>query len=193
MGKNFDYDLANGLKYENIVAYELSKIGYDFIRKNIECNGEYDLLIRNKNNHGKLETVEVKSDEYCVFMNRERTVFIEFKNINTDSYSGINVSKSDYYAFYMTNLNEIYLIETNKLKWICNNCKLEIRVNKGEDATLGYILPIKDYIDYFCNIITGLKYVEEQYELTDEEKNETIKNLLITNKLKNENNETTTN
>lgn len=155
MSKEFWCDLRFGEEGEIIVVKELSKLDYKLIST---CKTyEYDVLLE-KDGNGY--TFEVKTDIYCSIKNENKTVYIEFEHKNNPS--GICVSKADYYVLYMRKLNEIWIIETPKLKHICLVNNLDIKENNGDDHTRGFILDLNKYKDSFSSIITGLNYYDDE-------------------------------
>ena len=119
----FKKDLINSYQYE----IEAQKRLCDFTDSVVieECKtSDYDFQTENG------LTYEVKSDKVSL---HTRNFFIEYCGYN--KYSGISITKSNYYI--ITNTLDYYLIATEKLKLLVKNCPIK-KVNGG--STYGYLL-----------------------------------------------------
>jgi hypothetical protein len=115
--------------------------------------------------NNKILTVEVKGDKWCYperIVNYEKfgpkleegrdsgNIFIETEC--RGKLSGINTSKSDYYAYYYVYFKEIWLIRTSELKKLILNNNFEIKKeNVGDENsnTMGYVIPRDEFKEYF--------------------------------------------
>lgn len=121
----FKEDLKIGNEYEkkliNIVEFETYKI----------MNGRfsfYDIEITKNNTIIKYE---VKADRYT---HKTNNIVIEYEYKNKPS--GINISQSDYYAYFVINPNnddDLYIIPTNDIKEYIKNNKYKKIIYGGDN------------------------------------------------------------
>ena len=88
------------------------------------------------------KTIEVKTD---YISGRTKNIFIEYSSRGKDS--GISITKSDWYAFIISNYN-IIVIKTDKLKDLCRKRLGTSRDVKGGDnnTSKGILLPLNELI-----------------------------------------------
>jgi hypothetical protein len=145
----FSEDIKTGKLGEYIVGLHLINKGF---------MGNYvEIVNYNNNNSYDIETIingtkkffEVKTDEFCN-TNRNRNIFIEFESRNKSS--GIVVSQSDYFLTFFIHLNELWSIDTNKLRELINNNNFPVGIggDKGSN-TKGYLIQ-KEFFHHHFNI-----------------------------------------
>jgi hypothetical protein len=158
---NFLIDLEKFQLAEKKVAEFFEK---EFKTKTISLNhdNKHDFKCL-YNNHRELK-VEVKGDRWCypdkivnysfgpkLEKGRDSgNLFIETEC--RGKLSGINTSKSDYYAYYYVYFKKLWLIRTSDLKKLILENDFEIKdENVGDKGskTKGYVIPRDEFIEHF--------------------------------------------
>ena len=133
---NFNKDLAIGEKGEKDVLFDLESMGAKFIDDNKDnC---YDLLVEKG---GIQLKYEIKTDVYCFPQFDTGNMFIEFEC--RGKFSGINVTKSEWFVMYFKHFDELWYIKTEKLKSIIKDNDFKITEFSGDSGsnTKGYLIP----------------------------------------------------
>ena len=135
---NYDFrsDLVLGNNGEDDVIKDLNSIGARLILKNNDNRFDFIMEV---NNH-KIK-YEVKTDVYCTPIRDTGNMFVEFECRNKPS--GIMVTEAKWFVTFYRYLNEIWYIETEKLKTIFDNHDI-IKTNDSGDLgsnTRGWLLP----------------------------------------------------
>jgi len=116
---DFKYDLKLGNKGENLLA-EILKL--------------------------KGDTIEVKTDKDAIKNKSTGNIFVEYESRNKPS--GISKTYAKWYAFVISNEN-IIIIETNKLKYLCRkyiNTKRDV-LGGDNKTSKGILLPLNELIN----------------------------------------------
>lgn len=133
-------DIENNKKIEKNIADFLTKKGIKVLEINKKENDEFDFLIENKK--GEVSTIEMKKEDKYITKEKDTgNLFVEIEC--NEKPSGISTSKSDWYMFYLINIEEIWIIETPKLKhlmWI-HNFKLSPYSGDFDNRTKGILIP----------------------------------------------------
>ena len=120
MSKQFIRDLTSGKEIEAKIINYFESRGMKLLDWN--DTDEYDFLMQYKNH--KL-TFEVKAD----FYDTDNMIFeFEYKG----SPSGIATTKAEWFIYYFHKTNQIWIIKTSKLQYLCKFAPEEIEC--GEDA-----------------------------------------------------------
>jgi hypothetical protein len=150
--KKVEKDRAFGEQGEKIIAVYLALQGMvivDGLDKKGK-NSDYDLIMYSPKADKNLY-MEVKTDKY---VNDERdtgniAIEIEFKG----KPSGISVTKSDWWVYYMPNIsvNNLWMMECDKLKrFIKENIKdLKIVMGGDNNKSKLILIPRRKYSKYF--------------------------------------------
>lgn len=140
---NFKQDLPIGQQGEHKVKLFLESKGAQFI--NFNNDNQYDLKM--KLNEEEI-TYEIKTDVFCKPDKDTGNLFVEF--FSRDKESGISTSKAKWFVTYYSFLNEMWFIETEKLKklLIDNNFKVVVGGDVGSQ-TNGYLIPRNKFKEHF--------------------------------------------
>lgn len=140
----FRSDLKLGNNGENLVGRFLENKGGVILNKNND--NRYDLCVSYK---GEIITYEIKTDVFCAPMFDTGNMFIEFESYG--KLSGISVTKAKWFVTYFLYLDEIWFIETDKLKTLIDNNDFPIHLDSGDigSNTKGYLINRKNYKGYF--------------------------------------------
>ncbi len=104
---------------------------------------KYDLLMAiMEGDITKKTKIEVKTDKFTTGF-----LFVEFNW--KENPSGIETTESDWYAFYMINYKEIWLIETDKLKRLIGENDFEIKLCGDGKNGKGYRVPMIGFKNHF--------------------------------------------
>ena len=143
---NFNEDLSEGQKGENIVIEHLKKNGGTLISKNHD--NRYDVIIERK---GKKIKYEIKTDFFCNPNYDTGNIFVEVECRGKKS--GIMVTEAKWFVTYFKHFNEIWYIKTKDLLEIIEKNKEFLRFlkNAGDSKsnTKGWLIPKWMYADYF--------------------------------------------
>lgn len=143
---NFNEDLSEGQKGENIVIEHLKKNGGTLISKNND--NRYDVIIERK---GKKIKYEIKTDFFCNPNYDTGNIFVEVECRGKKS--GIMVTEAKWFVTYFKHFNEIWYIKTKDLLEIIEKNKefLKFLKNAGDSKsnTKGWLIPKWMYADYF--------------------------------------------
>jgi len=142
---NFNEDIILGEEGEQIVVKDLESLGGKLISDNKD--NKYDLQM-DMPVRGCLSTViydtktyEVKTDVFCKPHQDTGNMFIEFEC--RGKFSGINVTKSEWFVMYFKHFDELWYIKTEKLKSIIKDNDFKITEFSGDSGsnTKGYLIP----------------------------------------------------
>ena len=112
---NFHNDLSVANKYERWVSdYFISKKMH---KKVLYFNNNYMYDYKFKDNNNECKTIEVKHD----YQTKTGNICIEYKCRGKNSC--LNTTLSDFYVFIFPLLDELWLIKTNDLKKLIDECK----------------------------------------------------------------------
>jgi len=141
---NFRDDLPKGEKGEICMGRFLRQ-RFGMVYQDKLFNKDYDLAFLYKN---KTYTYEVKTDLLCKPGNDTGNMAIETES--RGKLSGINATSADYYIYFFPYLNEVWIIETEKLKTLIddNNFRLINGGDKGSNTKF-YLLPKTKFKDHF--------------------------------------------
>jgi len=133
---DFNKDIIEGEAGEDVVRKLLESYDFNFISNNKD--NRYDIIMEYK---GKQKKYEIKTDVYCKPGNDTGNIFVEHLSRGKDS--GITVTEADWYVTYFKHFNEVWFIETEKLKILCVTNKIETRSFGGDAGsdTRGYLVP----------------------------------------------------
>ena len=142
-------DLKYGLEGERVVAFYLSINGMKIIREDIKGE-DYDIIMYSPKADKNLY-MEIKTDNYVNDNNDTGNIAIEIRYKGNPS--GISATKADWWVYYMPEIsvNNLWMMECNKLKrFIKENIK-DLKVVKGGDNNWSelVLIPRKKYIQYF--------------------------------------------
>jgi len=129
---NFESALSMGEKGESIVRKFLENLGYIFLSKCEDISHDYKFL-----KNGKEYIFEIKTDVAHLFEDEKTGSLRDTGNMAIEyesrgKKSGISVTKADFFVTYYPQINEIWLIKTEKLKDIIRENKDTIK--KVENA-----------------------------------------------------------
>ena len=138
---NFNKDILQGEKGEEVIKNILVNMGFVFIKYNKD--NKFDLLMEYNN---RQITYEIKTD---IYPKNTGNLVIEFEC--RGKLSGISVTKADYFVTYFPHLNEIWNIKTSILIKLINQHKPRISENSGDKGsnTKLYILNKNKFRNYF--------------------------------------------
>ena len=135
-----------GLKYEAMLPDYVEQ-GYDeYVKAPNKQFPDWDAKFRYGN---KWRHYEVKADFSA---HKTGNLFIEHRHTGVPS--GISLTKSDYYVFFILNREEnreelvnVYEIPTEILKEKCNSGRYRTATcyNSGWNKSEGYLIPIKEF------------------------------------------------
>jgi hypothetical protein len=130
---NFDMALKMGEKGERIVRMFLENLGYIFVSKCENISHDYKFV-----KGGKEGIFEIKTDVAHLFVgddgNLRDTGNIAIEYESRGNKSGIAATNADFFVTYYPQLNEIWLIKTEKLKDIIRANKDTIKKVEGGDT-----------------------------------------------------------
>ena len=131
-----------GLKYEKLLPDYVEE-GYDeYVKAPNKQFPDWDAKFRYGN---EWRHYEVKADFSA---NKTGNLFIEYRHTGVPS--GISLTKSEYYVFFILNgeeLVDVYEIPTEILKEKCNSGRYRTATcyNSGWNKSEGYLIPIKEF------------------------------------------------
>tara|TARA_R110000796_G_scaffold58413_5_gene134938 strand:+ start:32503 stop:32979 length:477 start_codon:yes stop_codon:yes gene_type:complete len=135
---NFNKDLNDGEKGENLVIEHLKKLGGHLIHKNHD--NRYDALIERKGENIKYE---IKTDFFCKPTWDTGNIFVETECRGKKS--GILVTEAEWFVTYYKYLNEIWYIKSkDMIKLIEDNKQILIFKKQSGDSgsnTKGWLVP----------------------------------------------------
>lgn len=133
--KQFKKDLEISIENEKKVASFFEKQG--FIVHQINEDKYYDLLIEKDD---KIKKYELKTDYFITKEKDSGNVFVEYECRGKPS--GIATSTADWWIFYLINKNELWFIETYKLKNLIKEYKFNTTHTAGDigSNTKGYLV-----------------------------------------------------
>jgi len=139
---NFRKDLDFGKYYEDQFIKEYTEEFDEAIPAPNKSFPDWDWNVRRGNTWTKYE---VKSDKRACDTGN---IFVEYRHTNKPS--GISISKSDLYVFFIINKNQlidVFEVETKILKEMCDSGKYQTRVcyNDGFNKSEGYVIPLKEF------------------------------------------------
>ncbi len=144
---NGNYDFNSDLKIgecgevflKNFLIYR----GLSFLEYNKD--NRYDLLM---SYNSKKITYEIKTDILLSPKNDTGNIAIEFESRSKPS--GISVTESDYFVYYIPKLNQMWNIKTQNLRELINNNKFK-EVIGGDDGsfTKMYLIKRKKFMKNF--------------------------------------------
>jgi len=149
----FNTDLMDGKLGERIVMGIFSSYGFNLLDWNTSKEPAYkdpkgyDLKFDNGVN---VFTIEVKTDRYERFKGYTGNLFIEMRC--NDKPSGLRATKADYLIYYLPDLEQMWMIRVNKLKWLFKKIghKLNRRGRSGDKGrVVGYLLPRSKFRRFF--------------------------------------------
>lgn len=131
---NFPLSLALGEQGERVVRKFLESLGYTFLSKSEEISHDYKFI-----KNGKECMFEIKTDGAHIRPNKETGELYETGNMVVEyesrgKASGIAATKAEFFITYYPQLNEIWLIKTEKLKDLIRENKDTIRKTVGGDS-----------------------------------------------------------
>jgi hypothetical protein len=141
---NFKNDLSLGEIGEQTVIGYLINNGGKLITKNND--NKYDAIIEY---NGNKITYEIKTDVFCAPNFDTGNIFIEIECRGKES--GLSVTEAKWFVTYFLYLNEIWFIETDKLKKILIENDFPISEQNGDlnSNTKGYLIKRKDIKENF--------------------------------------------
>jgi len=141
MHYNFHKDLELGVEGEDVVLNDLISMGAEVVIGSND-NNAYDFAISHK---GKTLYYECKTDFYKDTGN----LFVEVKC--RDKWSGICVTKADWFVTYFKTTNEIWYIKTEDLKQLIKNNEHRLSTMAGDKGsrTKGYLIDKNKYREHF--------------------------------------------
>jgi hypothetical protein len=131
---NFKLSLALGEQGERVVRKFLESLGYTFISKSEEISHDYKFI-----KDGKEYMFEIKTDGGHIRPNKKTGELYETGNMvieyeSRGKNSGIAATKADFFVTYYPQLNEIWLIKTEKLKDLLRENKDSLKRTIGGDS-----------------------------------------------------------
>ena len=141
---NFKNDLSLGqVGEQNVIDYLINN-GGKLITKNND--NKYDAIIEY---NGNQITYEIKTDVFCAPNFDTGNIFIEVECRGKES--GLSVTEAKWFVTYFLYLNEIWFIETDKLKKILIENDFPISEQNGDlnSNTKGYLIKRKDIKENF--------------------------------------------
>lgn len=131
---NFQLSLALGEQGERVVRKFLESLGYIYLSKSEEISHDYKFI-----KDGKECMFEIKTDGAHIRPNKETGELFETGNMVVEyesrgKNSGIAATKADFFVTYYPQLNEIWLIKTEKLKNLIRENKDSIKKVTGGDS-----------------------------------------------------------
>jgi len=130
---DFKKDVITGERGEDIVKNFMIQKGYAFIEKNYDYR--YDLKMSFKS---CIKTYEIKTDIYPI---NTGNIVVEFECRGKSS--GIAVTEADYFTTYFLHFNEIWNIETHKLKCMIDYLKPKIFNLAGDKGSMTKLYSFK--------------------------------------------------
>jgi hypothetical protein len=132
---NFDKDLQESLKDNDLICNLLSKIGMTSFE--ICDTKDYDIKFINPKDN-QTYTIEIKHD---YLYNKTGNIAIEY--VSRYKQSGISTSKADIWCYILG--NEAYMITKNKLvNFIKNNSFKKVSGGDNQTSEL-YLIPVKKF------------------------------------------------
>lgn len=162
--KDFKEDFSVGKIGEFMAKQYLEQKGLKFIRESEDKSElkKWDLEYEHKN---KLYRYEVKNDVYIIPSRKLEVqslgttinvpgrdtgnIFIEYHSRNVPS--GISTTTADYWMNFFFHLNELWIIDVNKLKHLIENNDYVTSEESGDfnSHTKGYLIPRNQYRENF--------------------------------------------
>lgn len=158
---NFNDDLNEGEKGENIVIEHLKKLGGVVAHKNND--NRYDVLIKRK---GREIKYEIKTDFVCKPTYDTGNIFVETECRGKKS--GIMVTEAEWFVTYYKYLNEIWYIKSKDvIKLIEDNKQTLIFKSMSGDKgsnTKGWLVPRWKFYENF-NIYNSKTFKKITYSI----------------------------
>jgi Holliday junction resolvase-like predicted endonuclease len=143
---NFNKDLNDGEKGENLVIEHLKKLGGTLIHKNND--NRYDALIERKDRKIKYE---IKTDFFCKPTWDTGNIFVEVECRGKES--GILVTEAEWFVTYYKFLDEIWYIKTKDMIRLIqdNEYNLIFKTFSGDSNsnTKGWLVPRWKFVKEF--------------------------------------------
>ena len=140
---NFKEDIKTGEQGEEFIKNFLISKGFIFLNNNND--NKYDLLMSFE---GLEIKYEIKTDVLLSKKNDTGNLVVEFESRNKPS--GISVTESNYYVYYIPKLGEIWNINMDKLRELIKseNFKIVSGGDKGSNTKM-YLISRKKYKKHF--------------------------------------------
>lgn len=150
---SFKLDLITGNYGEDRVVEWLVAHGAEEIEENHD--NKYDRKLKYKN---QIITYEIKTDVFCAPISDTGNMFIEFEC--RGKLSGIAVTEAKWFVTIYWFLNQIWFIETDKLKKLIKENNFPVTDNSGDvnSNTKGYLIKRKDFKKHFKIVCPITKY-----------------------------------
>ena len=134
--KRFWRDLKLGKDIEKKISMLYEKEGYTQLQRSDDSR--FDLVLQKDT---QIKSFEIKTDLYCSKEKDSGNIFVEYEYKGRPS--GINVSEADWWVFYFLNLEELWFIQTDKLKSLIDEYTFLTTYQSGDDGsnTRGYLIP----------------------------------------------------
>ena len=150
LNKKFNKDLKFGNNGEKIVAMYMAINGMTIVNDESTDSKDYDIVMYSPKANKNLY-MEIKTDNYVNDNKDTGNIAIETRYRGKPS--GISVTKSDWWVYYMPDIsvNNLWMMECDKLKrFIKENIK-DLKVVKGGDNNWSelILIPRKKYAKYF--------------------------------------------
>jgi hypothetical protein len=142
--KKFKEDLEVGKKWENVVCMYLF---FNFKFKWLKPSNIKEFDIYGEHEDGRLISFEVKTDLY------EDTGNMAIETSFKGKPSGIMATTSDYFVYLYPKLNQMYMIESIKLKELVNDGNHKIVMGGDRNDSELHLLPRSKYADNFKLIL----------------------------------------
>lgn len=159
---NFQKDLLLGEEGEKIVALYLMLV-HDMRFIGYNDDNRFDVLMSKKDTSEE-KTFEVKTDYYVKEGDDTGNIAIEIRHNNKPS--GISVTKADVFIYYFRNLPEdnMWMIETSKLKSLIKENISEMRLVMGGDSNTTQMVLIPKHKFKSSFYIDEVKIQKEERE-----------------------------
>lgn len=141
---DFNKDISEGERGEQIVVKQLEKLNFEFITDN--KNYKFDAIMLYKD---KLISFEIKTDLLITKERETGNMFIEYECRGKDS--GILTSRANMFVMYFPHKKKMWMISMRKLReLIAKNEFREISMagDKGSN-TKGFLLPRFKLVEHF--------------------------------------------
>jgi len=159
LNKKFNKDLKFGNKGEKVVALYMAINGMTIVSDESGDNKDYDIVMYSPKSDKNLY-MEVKTDNYVDNENDTGNIAIEIRY--RDKPSGISTTKADWWVYYMPeiSLNNLWMMECDKLKRFIKENIQDLKVVKGGDNNWSelVLIPRKKYAQYF-----GVDTIKKKY------------------------------
>jgi Holliday junction resolvase-like predicted endonuclease len=141
---NFRKDLVLGNQGETVIVEFLVSKGLTYLESNDD--NRYDFIMLKNDVE---VTYEVKTDVLCKPSYDTGNMFVEFKCRNKPS--GIETSQAKWFVTYFKFLDEIWFIESDKLRKLIKDNYFHVIKNGGDvgSQTHGYLINRKRFKEHF--------------------------------------------